>query len=148
MSDSIIIRVLSQAGRSRVEIAPSKTIADLKVEIATRLNIDAKTVTLCQDQAYKKKFAVKDSVTIAKSGLKNGAQLFVSNKGTEMTALPQKKEMKTYDEIKKEEAKRAEEEPATDSYGRVLKKVEKPAEDDGKLKDSYGRVIQEAPKDD
>jgi hypothetical protein len=50
-------------------------------------------------------------VSIAKSGLKNGAQLFVANQGTQMTALPAKQEMKTYDEIKKEEAKRAEEEP-------------------------------------
>ena len=82
-------------------------------------------MTLCQDQAHKKKFTAKDTVTIAKSGLKNGAQLFVTNQGTEMAALPDKKEMKTYDEIKKEEAKRAEEAPATDSYGRVLKKPEK-----------------------
>ena len=125
MADTVIIRVLSQAGRSRVEIAPTQTIGELKKEIAKRLNIDAKTVTLCQDQAHKKKFAAKDSVTVAKSGLKNGAQLFVTNQGTEMTGLADKKEMKTYDEIKKEEAKRAEEAPKTDSYGRVLKQAEK-----------------------
>lgn len=60
--------------------------------------------------------------------------------------------MKTYDEIKKEEAKRAEEEPQTDSYGRVLKKAEEPeakeGEDVNALKDSYGRVIKSAPKED
>ena len=143
MSDTIIIRVLSQAGRSRIEIAPTQTIADLKAEIAKRLSLDAKTVTLCQDQAYKKKFSAKDSATLAKAGLKNGAQLFVSNQGTQMTALPEKKEMKTYDEIKKEEEKRAEEEPSKDSYGRVLKKVDKEKEDEkeGELKDSYGRTL-------
>lgn len=140
MSDTIIIRVLSQAGRSRVEMAPTDTIGNLKAEIAKRLALDAKAVTLCQDQAYRKKFAAKDTATIAKSGLKNGAQLFVSNQGTQMTGLPEKKEMKTYEDIKKEEEKRAEEEPAKDYYGRVIKNVEK-EEDTGETKDSYGRTI-------
>lgn len=63
-------------------MASNQTIGDLRAEIAKRLSLDPKTVTLCQDQAYKKKFSVKDSSTIAKSGLKNGAQLFVSNQGT------------------------------------------------------------------
>ena len=145
MSETIVIRVLSQAGRSRVEIAPTQTIGDLKFEIAKRLSLDAKTVTLCSDQAYKKKFSAKDSVTLAKAGLKNGAQLFVANQDTQMTALPEKKELRTYEDIKKEEEKRAEEEPAKDSYGRVIKKVEQ-EEDDGTLKDSYGRVVQPAAK--
>jgi len=61
-----------------------------------------------------------------------------------MTGLPEKKEMKTYEDIKKEEEKRAEEEPAKDYYGRVIKKVEK-EEDTGELKDSYGRTLQAAP---
>lgn len=83
-------------------------MAELKTEIASRLNLDAKTVTLCLDQAYKKKFSAKDSVSIAKAGLKNGAMLFVSNQGTQMTAIPEKKEMRTYEQIKDEEAKKAE----------------------------------------
>lgn len=149
MSDTIIIRVLSQAGRSRVEISQNQTIGDLKTEIAKRLNLDAKVVALCQDQAYKKKITASNTVTIAKSGLKNGAQIFISNQGTQMTGLPEKKEMKTYDEIKKEEAKRAEEEPAKDSYGRVLKKVEEADTGDAdQPKDSYGRVIKAAVKED
>ena len=49
-----------------------------------------------------------------------------------MTALPEKKEIKTYEDIKKEEEKRAEEEPAKDYYGRVIKKVEKEEDDGGK----------------
>ena len=73
MSDTIIIRVLSQAGRSRIEIASSQTVLDLKTEIAKRLSLDAKVVTLCQDQAYKKKLVARDSATLAKAGLKNGA---------------------------------------------------------------------------
>jgi hypothetical protein len=44
----------------------------LKAEIASRLSLDAKAVTLCTDQAYKKKFAAKDNVTLTKAGLKNG----------------------------------------------------------------------------
>ena len=62
-----------------MEIAPSQTVLDLKTEIAKRLSLDAKTVMLCSDQAYKKKITAKDTVTIAKAGLKNGAQIFVSN---------------------------------------------------------------------
>lgn len=41
-----------------------------------------------------------------------------------MTALPESKAMKSYEDIKKEEEKKAEEAPATDSYGRVLKAAE------------------------
>lgn len=53
--------------------------------------------------------------------------------------------MVTYEDIKKEEEKRAEEEPAKDYYGRVIKKVEKEEEGaDGGLKDSYGRTLQPA----
>jgi hypothetical protein len=39
-----------------------------------------------------------------------------------MTGLPEEKKMKTYDEIKKEEEKRAETEPEKDYYGKVIKK--------------------------
>ena len=38
------------------------------------------------------------------------------------SVLPEKKELITYDQIKKEEEKRAEEEPAKDYYGKVIKK--------------------------
>ena len=79
MSDSIVIRIISQAGRSRVEISSAKSVGELKNEIAGRLGLDAKTVMLCLDQGYKKKFTAKDNVSVAKAGLKNGAMLFVSN---------------------------------------------------------------------
>ena len=140
-SEKIIIRVLSKAGRSRVEIAPTSTILDLKTEIAQRLSLEAKTVALCKDANYKQKLNVRDGDTIAKAGLKNGAQLFVSNADTQMTALPESKAMRSYEDIKKEEEKKAEEAPAMDSYGRVLKTAEEETDENAAATDSYGRTL-------
>jgi hypothetical protein len=43
MSDNIVvIRVISQAGRSRIEIQKTQTLLELKNELATRLAIDVK----------------------------------------------------------------------------------------------------------
>ena len=43
MSDNlVVIRVISQAGRSRIEIQKTQTLLELKNELATRLAIDVK----------------------------------------------------------------------------------------------------------
>ena len=39
MSDTIVIRVMSEAGRSRVELSSSSTVKDLKNDIAKRLGV-------------------------------------------------------------------------------------------------------------
>ena len=39
MSDKIILRVYSKAGRSRIEISKTQTLNDLKQEVSTRLSI-------------------------------------------------------------------------------------------------------------
>ena len=40
MSDKIILRVFSKAGRSRVEIGLKQTLAELKADLSKRLSID------------------------------------------------------------------------------------------------------------
>jgi|TARA_B110000305_G_C19402160_1_gene620738 hypothetical protein len=48
---TIVIRVISPAGRSRVEMPPSDTIGNLRAEIAKRLGVDAKALKLFKDPA-------------------------------------------------------------------------------------------------
>ena len=49
----IILRVFSKAGRSRVEISTSKTFADLKKDLATRLGVDAAAIKIWKDDKFK-----------------------------------------------------------------------------------------------
>ena len=42
MSDKIILRVFSKAGRSRVEISKTATLNDLKTDLSGRLSIAVK----------------------------------------------------------------------------------------------------------
>lgn len=49
MDKALILRVVSAAGRSRVEMTDKSTLKDLKTELQKRLNIDPKTVALFAD---------------------------------------------------------------------------------------------------
>jgi hypothetical protein len=49
MSDSIVIRVISNAGRSRVELKSNQTISELKQELAKRLGVNAATLKMFTD---------------------------------------------------------------------------------------------------
>ena len=62
MSDTLILRVFSQAGRSRVEIAPTKTLLDLKADLAKRLGLANPTIVkLFKDDKFKKPLAGRDT---------------------------------------------------------------------------------------
>lgn len=89
--------------------------------------------------------AGRDTDSISKCGLKHGDIIHISNQGTVMTQLPQKKEMKTEEVIKKEKEEKEKDAPLKDSHGRVIKTLEKV--DDGIAKDSRGQVIKEAKKE-
>jgi hypothetical protein len=78
MSD-IILRVISQAGRSRVEINSGKPFKDLKDDIAGRLGIPAANLKMFKDQALKFGISGRDSDSIAKLGLKHGDIIHVAN---------------------------------------------------------------------
>ena len=86
MSDKIILRVFSKAGRSRVEIEKSKTLHDLKTVLSERLNIEAKQIKLFTDDAMKKPLAGRDTGSIQSLNLKNGDILHVGNQDANMAS--------------------------------------------------------------
>ena len=49
MDKPLILRVVSTAGRSRVEMNDKSTLKDFKLDLQKRLNIDPKTVALFTD---------------------------------------------------------------------------------------------------
>ena len=102
MSDTIVIRVISNAGRSRVEMKSNSSVAELRKELATRLGVDAKTLNIFTDQAMRKALAGRETDTLSKAGLKNGDMLHINNKEAQITQLVQAKTLKTQEEIKKE----------------------------------------------
>ena len=53
MSTSIILRVFSKAGRSRVEINLSSTLHDLKTELSQRLSIETRQLKIFKDEAMR-----------------------------------------------------------------------------------------------
>ena len=64
MDKPLILRVVSAAGRSRVEMTDKSTFKDLKTELQKRLNIDPKTVALFLDQTLKKRIVGSDLQTL------------------------------------------------------------------------------------
>ena len=141
---SIILRVFSKAGRSRVEIDQKKTFDNLKQELCTRLGLsNPAAVKLFSDDKLKKPIAGRGSDAIGKL-FKNGDMIHVGNQDTVMAALPAKKEFKDFEAIQKEKAELEEKkgEDRYDSYGKKLVKVEEEKkEEDGPRKDSYGKVL-------
>ena len=87
MSDKIILRVFSKAGRSRVEISKNQTLTDLKTELSGRLSISVGSLKLFTDEALKKPLACRDSATIQSLNLKNGDILHVGNQSVEMSSV-------------------------------------------------------------
>lgn len=49
MSETMIIRVMSNAGRSRLEMTKTTTVAELKKEISTRIGVDIKNLNIFTD---------------------------------------------------------------------------------------------------
>ena len=75
---SIILRVFSKAGRSRVEIDGKKTFDDLKQELAGRLGISASAVKLFSDDKFKKPITARGAAAL-NGVFKNGDILHVGN---------------------------------------------------------------------
>ena len=87
MSDTIILRVFSKAGRSRVEIGKTQTLHQLKTELRGRLSIPEAKLKLFTDQALKKPVAGRDTASIDSIGLKNGDILHVGNQDAELASV-------------------------------------------------------------
>ena len=76
---SIILRVFSKAGRSRVEIESKKTFDDLRQELAKRLGLTGpNAVKLFSDDKFKKPIAGRGGDALSKL-FKNGDILHVGN---------------------------------------------------------------------
>lgn len=87
MSDTIILRVVSTAGRSRVEMKVNQTLFDFKQELSGRLGIPTNQIALFTDQALKKKVSARDTSSLAKCGFKNGDMLHVGNQNAVLTSV-------------------------------------------------------------
>ena len=146
MSSSIIIRVFSKAGRSRLEFKTTDTIGSLKQEISKRQGVEAQTLKIFTDQACKRALGGRDSDTIAKVGLKNGDTLHIANADAQLTNIVTAQKFKSHEEIKQEQEEKAKDAPVVDSKGQVIKQLEK-TEDDGIAKDSRGQKLAEAVKE-
>ena len=79
MSDKIILRVFSKAGRSRVEIEKTANLHDFKTILSERLSIPAKQIKLFTDDKMKQPLAGRDTSSIQSLNLKNGDILHVGN---------------------------------------------------------------------
>jgi hypothetical protein len=145
--EKLILRVFSKAGRSRVEIGVTKTLNDMKADLAKRLGLpSAAAVRLFKDDKCRQPLGGRDTDRMNRLGLKNGDILHVAGE-TQMTALPPPpKQIVRMDEKKEEEKKEEEKvEVRKDSYGRVLKTVDEKKDDGKPVTDSYGRVLKAVP---
>jgi len=79
MSNKIVLRVISKAGRSRIEIDPSSSFAQLRDELHQRLHVEPNQLQLYLDEKNSKKLLGRDSDTISSLKLKNGDMIYVAN---------------------------------------------------------------------
>lgn len=95
---SVILRVYSKAGRSRVEMGESDTVHEFKQQIQKKLNL-TKAVGLFKDEACKVPHKLVDAKSIKASGFKNGDIVYVGNADVQMDLGPPKKYVPTQAEI-------------------------------------------------
>ena len=84
---SIILRVFSKAGRSRIEINLSSTLHDLKTELSQRLQIDTRQLKLFKDEAMRQPVNERDTATIQSLKFKNGDILHVGNQDANLASV-------------------------------------------------------------
>ncbi len=87
MSDKIILRVFSKAGRSRVEISASANLHELKTELGNRLSIPASQIKLFTDQGLSKPLTGRDTASLQSLKLKNGDMLHVGNQDANLASV-------------------------------------------------------------
>ena len=102
--ESIIVRVVSDAGRNRIEIDPKSTCEELMEVISRKIGIPAGKVKFYQDIGHKKPFKYSATSSLKKAGIENGTQIFVPAKNAKMQDIETK-------------PKKAEEEEKIDTSG-------------------------------
>ena len=78
--DNIIVRVVSEAGRNRVEIDSRSTVEELKEIISEKIGIRPSSIKFYKDMGHTKAFNVSDTISLMKAGIENGTQIFIPNK--------------------------------------------------------------------
>lgn len=84
---TIVLRVISKAGRSRIEIPQTASYSDLKTELSSRLSVDPRSLQIFADEKYTKKIAAPDTANLAQLNLKNGDMIYIANQDTVMAAV-------------------------------------------------------------
>lgn len=106
MDKTIIVRVVSDAGRNRLEIDPKATCEELKEMISAKIGVPARKIKLYSDQAHRRPYKGTDSSSLKKAGITHGAQVFVPAKNAKMQDIIHvPKQAETHEEEKKEETK-------------------------------------------
>eukprot|EP00914_Ancora_sagittata_P002977 GHVO01006194.1.p1 GENE.GHVO01006194.1~~GHVO01006194.1.p1 ORF type:complete len:502 (-),score=88.70 GHVO01006194.1:58-1563(-) len=78
MSQELILRIHSAAGRFRLSLKPSTTIKDLKDRIASRIGLTTSDdISLFSDPQYQKPLTRQDSLTLSHMRLSSGSELYV-----------------------------------------------------------------------
>lgn len=90
MGDSIIVRIVSEAGRNRIEIDSNATVKDLKDQISDKIGVDSDKIRLYEDIAFKKLVNATDKTTLKKAKIANGVQFFIPNKDAKFTDVVHK----------------------------------------------------------
>lgn len=86
-SATIIVRVISDAGRNRIEIDAKSTCEELQEIIGAKIGIPAAKVQFYQDMGYKKPFKYSATSSLMKAGITNGVQIFVPAKNAKMVDI-------------------------------------------------------------
>lgn len=64
MGDNIIVRVVSEAGRSRIEIDSKSTVEELIEMISSKIGVPASRIKLYQDMGHTKPFNYSDTMSL------------------------------------------------------------------------------------
>ena len=88
MSLPLILRVISNAGRSRVELKTNSLFSELKSEVAERLGLDVDSLKIFHDPSYTQPIRGNNNDTLQWIGLKHGDMIYVAN--TEIHLTPKK----------------------------------------------------------
>mgnify|MGYP000144180126 CR=1 FL=1 len=92
MSLPLILRVISNAGRSRVELKTNSPFLELKQEVAERLGVEVDSLKIFHDPSYLQPIRGDNNDTLQWIGLKHGDMIYVAN--TEIHLTPKKEKPK------------------------------------------------------
>jgi nuclear protein localization family protein 4 len=90
MDSLFVLRLVSPAGFSRIEVPKNGTLHDIKTAISGTVNVHIKEQKIFYDMQNKKPINFPDSTPISKLGLKEGEAIFLSNPNAELNLVTEK----------------------------------------------------------